>query len=142
ADDDFDMFAPHLTELLERVQRTGYAETILGRRREISGIRYTTGRQRNLPERTAINAEIQGSAADLIKTAMLRVHDRLQSEEHPGRMLLQIHDELLFESPDGDVDSLVSIAREEMESAFELDVPLVVDVKVGDNWLDMTAVGP
>ena len=127
----------YLTELLERVQQTGYAETILGRRREISGIRRTTGRSRNLPERTAINTEIQGSAADLIKTAMLRVHERLATEEHPARMLLQIHDELLFEAPRPTVDSLVSLAREEMESAFTLDVPLVVDVKVGDNWLDM-----
>jgi len=130
----------YLQGLLREVDRTGYAKTILGRRREIKGIRNITGRQRNLSERTAINTVIQGSAADLIKRAMINVHARIAESKHPGRMLLQIHDELVFETPAADVDSLVALARQEMESAFQLDVPLTVDVSVGDNWLDMQAV--
>jgi DNA polymerase I len=130
----------YLQDLLREVDRTGYAKTILGRRREIQGIRNVTGRQRNLSERTAINTVIQGSAADLIKRAMINVHARLAESQHPGRMLLQIHDELVFETPAAEVDSLVALARKEMESAFQLDVPLTVDVSVGDNWLDMRAV--
>lgn len=127
----------YLTELLEECSRTGYARTILGRRRAISGIQSTTGRQRNLPERTAINTVIQGSAADLIKRAMIDIQTRLTADRHTGRMLLQIHDELVFESPTDDVPSLIEMVRSGMETAMELSVPLVVDVKVGENWLDM-----
>jgi DNA polymerase I len=130
----------YLQELLTEVLRTGYATTILGRRRAITGIRSTTGRQRNLAERTAINTVIQGSAADLIKRAMINIHARLAREQHPARMLLQIHDELVFETPESEVPSLVKLARDEMTSAFSLDVPLVVDVKTGENWLDAVPV--
>jgi len=130
----------YLEEILEEVERTGYARTILGRRRPITGIRSVTGRQRNLPERTAINSVIQGSAADLIKRAMINIQARLERENHPGMMLLQIHDELVFESPEGDSPSLRELVREEMESALELNVPLVVDMKIGDNWLEMEDV--
>lgn len=121
---------------LDTVKETGYATTILGRRREISGIRGTRWGNLNMPERTAVNTVIQGSAADLIKRAMINVHARLKREEHPARMLLQIHDELVFEAPAEAVDSLILLAREEMETALDLDVPIVVDCKSGDNWLD------
>lgn len=130
----------YLQELLAEVARSGYARTILGRRRSITGIRDIAGRQRNLPERTAINSVIQGSAADLIKQAMINVAVRMRRENHPGRMLLQIHDELVFESPEADTAGLIAIATEEMESAFKLSVPLVVDVSVGANWLDVELV--
>lgn len=130
----------YMQELLQEVERSGYAKTILGRRREITGIQNVTGRQRNLPERTAINTVIQGSAADLIKQAMIAVHQRLKDESHSGRLLLQIHDELVFEVPSQDCDSLIELARTEMESAMSLEVPLVVDVKAGENWLDTEAV--
>ena len=93
-----------------------------------------------MPERTAVNTVIQGSAADLIKLAMIHVHARLQREKHPARMLLQIHDELVFESPETDVSSLIEIVRHEMEHAMSLSVPLVVDVAVGENWLDVASV--
>ncbi|WP_166831516.1 DNA polymerase I [Thalassoroseus pseudoceratinae] len=126
----------HMEQILEEVQRTGYATTILGRRRRVEGIRRITGRQRNVSERTAINTVIQGSAADMIKRAMIAVHNRLAEENHPARMLLQIHDELIFESPVDDVDSLIEIVQTEMKQAIELRVPLVVDVKIGENWLD------
>ncbi len=128
--------AKFIEETLYECRRTGYARTILGRRREIIGIRSHRPENLNLPERTAINTVMQGSAADLIKRAMINLHARLQRERHPGRMLLQIHDELVFEGPAQEVASLTEIAREEMTTAIELSVPLVVDVKVGENWLE------
>ncbi len=138
-DDYFDKYAKveeFLEQILEETSETGYARTILNRRRPITGIRKTTGRQRNMPERTAINTVIQGSAADLIKQAMINIHNRLRNEKHSGRMLLQIHDELVFEVPEADADSLVDLVREEMVNAFDLAVPLVVDAAIADNWLD------
>lgn len=126
-----------LEDTLDTCLRTGYATTILGRRRAIDGIRKFRPRQRNMPERTAVNSVIQGSAADLIKRAMINVHKRLGREGRPGRMLLQIHDELVFEVPAEEVDSLIEIVRSEMEHAMDLKVPLVVDVSVGDNWLEI-----
>lgn len=130
----------YLQRILEECQRTGYATTLMGRRRAIAGIRNTTGRQRNLPERTAINTVIQGSAADLIKQAMINVHARLLREGHPGRILLQIHDELVLEGPTGNITALGRLVREEMEHALRLDVPLAVDLVAGENWLDVEAL--
>jgi DNA polymerase-1 len=124
----------YLTQVLEECARTGHARTILGRRRGITGIRNLAGRQRNLPERTAINTVVQGSAADLIKKAMIGIHNRLVREGFQSRMLLQIHDELVFESPADELSALAALVRDEMEHALELTVPLVVDVKTGENW--------
>ncbi|MBD3675139.1 MAG: DNA polymerase I [Planctomycetaceae bacterium] len=129
-----------LLELLKDCERKGYAETILGRRREIQGIRQLEGRQRNMPERTAINTVIQGSAADLIKQAMLNVSAKLKESPELGSMLLQIHDELVFECPGDQVETLAALVKEEMESAMELDVPLVVDLAAGPNWYDLETV--
>lgn len=128
--------AQFIEQTLDECLRTGYARTILGRRREISGIRPERFGNLNMPERTAVNTVIQGSAADLIKKAMINVFSRLKRERHPARMLLQIHDELVFETPHDAVDSLVELARHEMATALQLDVPIVVDCKVGENWLD------
>ncbi|MBI1312143.1 DNA polymerase I [bacterium] len=128
--------AAFLNETLETCLATGYAKTILGRRRAISGVRPASKRtgQLNMPERTAVNTVIQGSAADLIKQAMLKVHRRLHRETHPARMLLQIHDELVFETPDSEVASLTDLVRHEMEHAMLLDVPVTVDIATGENW--------
>ncbi len=125
-----------IEQTLEACHRTGYAYTILGRRRPISGIKNIQGRNRNMPERTAINTVIQGSAADLIKLAMLHVHDAIQESTLKAKMLLQIHDELIFESPTEELEPLISLVRTKMEQAMSLDVPLVVDIKHGKNWLD------
>lgn len=125
-----------LEQTLANCRETGYVKTILGRRRGIRGIRPSAGRQRNLPERTAVNTVIQGSAADLIKLAMIQIHRRLQRERHPARMLLQIHDELIFEVPADRLDDLAALAAEEMAAAAPLTVPLKVDLKSGDNWAD------
>jgi DNA polymerase-1 len=130
----------YLGELLDTCRRTGYARTMLGRRRAVSGIRTTTGRQRNMPERTAINTVIQGSAADLIKQAMINIARRVKRDDLTARLLLQIHDELVFEVPADGCTGLVTMVREEMETALDLDIPLVVDVSIGDNWLEMERV--
>ena len=124
-------------------RRKGYVTTILGRRRAMQGVRPvdpqpcspTPQPQRStLPERTAVNAVIQGSAADLIKLAMIRIHRRLRDEKSPARMLLQIHDELLFETPESDIENLAKLVRDEMQNVMQLRVPLKVDVKSGPNW--------
>ncbi len=125
-----------LALILEECPKTGYVKTILGRRRAIRGIRRGTSRQRNLPERTAINTVIQGSAADLIKLAMIHVHGRLRRENLAAKMLLQIHDELVFEVPPDELDHVAQLVREEMAGVMPLSVPLKVDLKTGDNWAD------
>ena len=125
-----------MRELLDDCARKGYVSTILGRRRTIEGVRSGDFMQKNMPERTAVNTVIQGSAADLIKQAMINLHRRLHEEQHTGRLLLQIHDELVLEVPRDDLASLTEIVRHEMEHAFELLVPLTVDMAVGPNWLE------
>jgi DNA polymerase-1 len=130
------------TQILDKCRRTGYVTTILGRRRRIDGIRPdSTYRSRNQPEREAINMEVQGSAADLIKMAMRNVYRRLKSERWRSRMLLQIHDELVFESPPDELPRLRAMVVEEMtaplEKALGLRVPLKVDAASGPNWLDV-----
>jgi DNA polymerase-1 len=90
----------------------------------------------NLPERTAVNTVIQGSAADLIKLAMIAIARRLRAEQSPAKMVLQIHDELVFEVPAKGVDALAELVRDEMQGALALRVPLKVDVKSGDNWAE------
>ena len=133
--------------LLEQCRRTGYVGTILGRRREFDRgniRRDSTYRQRNQTEREAINMEIQGSAADLIKLAMLHVYRRLKGERRRTRMLLQIHDELVFEVPPEEFDAVAALVRDEMttlrERELNLQVPLKVDLAAGPNWLDVADV--
>jgi len=126
-----------ITKTLESAQATGRVETILGRRRPIAGIKATTGRNRNLAERTAVNTVIQGSAADLIKKAMILVDRRLREEALESRMILQIHDELVFEGPEAELPRLAALVRREMTEALSLAVPLKVDLAVGKNWLDV-----
>ena len=129
-----------MVKTLAECRQKGYVSSILGRRRAVQGVRDPSSlgdsRQRTLPERIAINTVIQGSAADLIKKAMINVHDRMRREKLQARMLLQIHDELIFEVPSEEVDGLACLVREEMTTVQQLGVPLKVDVKVGDNWAD------
>ena len=129
-----------IDDTLAECRSTGFAKTILGRRRAIEGIRPQRGPNMNMPERTAINTVIQGSAADLIKQAMINLRASLKRHGYQARMLLQIHDELVFEVPPDELTSLIEVVRHEMEHAMSLAVPLVVDVAVGDNWLDLESV--
>ncbi|MEI7686134.1 MAG: DNA polymerase I [Planctomycetota bacterium] len=134
---------PRVLDYQDRLLRTcrakGYVDTLLGRRRAVSGIRAnSTFKSRNQPEREAINMQIQGSAADLIKVAMLKVHARLKREKRAAQLLLQIHDELVLEAPPDEVDAVVALVKHEMATALGelVKVPLGVDVGVGGNWLE------
>jgi DNA polymerase-1 len=115
-------------------QSQGYVETILGRRRRIPELASPVLAQRNAGERMAINSVVQGSAADLIKTAMVNIHRRMKEEKWTSRMLLQVHDELVFETPKDRVEQESHWIKEEMQRAMELKVPLKVEVGWGKNW--------
>lgn len=128
-----------LTKILAECRTRGYVKTILGRRRAIRGIRPVIGRQRNLPERTAVNTVIQGSAADLIKLAMVSIHRRLAAERLSAKMVLQIHDELVFELPPEELDHVAPLVTAEMTGVLPLRVPLKVDLKSGRTWADVEA---
>jgi DNA polymerase-1 len=118
-------------------QAKGYVQTILGRRRPIPDITSGVLNLRNQGERQAINSVVQGSAADLIKRAMLNVHRRLRAENRPSRMLLQVHDELVFETPRESVQAEAEMVRQEMTGAMKLSVPLRVEVGWGNNWQEV-----
>ena len=135
----FERFAGVRTFLdrqVEIAREQGYVETLLGRRRYITDIRDKNFNVRAFAERTAQNTPLQGSAADLIKVAMRRIHDALRQGGFRTRMLLQVHDELVFEAPEAEVEKVRSLVKELMEGAATLNVPLVVDVGVGKNWLE------
>ena len=112
----------------------GYVETLFGRRVHVPGIKDPNPARRGFAERQAINAPIQGTAADIIKRAMIRVPAALAEAGLTGRMLLQVHDELLFEAPEAEVDRTVEIVRAVMEASADLDVPLVAEAGVGEDW--------
>ncbi len=123
-----------LDRTIAKAHEKGFVTTLMGRRRFISELLSNSFMERQYGERIAANTPIQGSAADLCKMAMLAIAGRLESDRLETRMLLQIHDELLFESPPGEVQRVSEMVREEMENVHPLDVPLVVDVGVGDSW--------
>ncbi|HHX08690.1 MAG TPA: DNA polymerase I [Chloroflexi bacterium] len=121
--------------------RKGYVETLLGRKRYFPALAAGTNymvRQRE--EREAINAPVQGTAADIIKLAMIRLPDALEKEGLKTRMILQVHDELIFEVPEEELEQAMRVVTEEMENAFELSVPLVTEARVGSNWGELTVV--
>src|SRR5690606_6272938 len=121
---------------VEIARENGCVETLFGRRRFIPEIRDKNFNLRSFAERTAQNTPLQGSAADLIKRAMLAVHHALPAAGLESRMLLQVHDELVVEAPADQVDATIALVKQHMEGAAELRVPLVVEVGVGDNWKD------
>ena len=126
----------YMIHIKELARQQGYVTTLLGRRRSIPELRIPA--LRSAGERMAINMPIQGTAADIIKIAMIRLPERLRAAGLKARLLLQVHDDLVLEVPREEVDAVVPILRDTMESAMKLDVPLTVDVKVGDNWESMT----
>jgi DNA polymerase-1 len=143
-DDYFERFAAvakYQERLLQKCAQEKCVSTILGRRRKIEGVRVQTSYSGlNQPEREAVNMEIQGSAADLMKLAMLETHRRLRAEKFQAKMLLTVHDELVFEAPLKEVKQLAAMVREAMSGAMKLSVPLAVDVAAGPNWLDVEEV--
>jgi DNA polymerase-1 len=135
----FERFAgvrAHLDRQIQLAREQGYVETLFKRRRYIPEIKDRNFNMRAYGERNAQNSPLQGSAADLIKLAMIRIHDALQEEELESRMLLQVHDELVFEVPPAELERMSQLVRQHMEQVVELRVPLVVDIGVGPNWLD------
>ena len=126
----------YLDSMIEFAREHGYVQTIFGRRRYIPELRDRSFNIRAFGERTATNSPIQGSAADLIKIAMIRIGDRLRTRPFDSRMLLQVHDELVFEAPPEELDELSEMIRQEMEGAAALSVPLVVDIGAGANWVE------
>jgi DNA polymerase-1 len=125
-----------LDSTVEYAREHGYVETIFKRRRYIPELRDRNFNIRAFGERTAANSPIQGSAADLIKIAMIRIRDRLDAERHSARMLLQVHDELVFEVPADELPAVTALVKHEMANAASLSVPLVVDAGAGHNWLE------
>ena len=121
---------------IAKAREKGYAETVLGRRRTLRDINSRNATARQAAERDAINTPIQGSAADLVKCAMVKVDTAMKKAGLRAKMVLQIHDELVFDVPEGEVDAVVDIARREMTSAIDFGVPLEVGVGIGQNWLD------
>ncbi|MBR0175231.1 MAG: DNA polymerase I [Bacteroidales bacterium] len=121
---------------LAKARETLYTETMFGRRRYISDINSHNANIRAIAERNAVNAPIQGTAADIIKLAMIRVSDRLQKEGLKARMVLQIHDELLLEVPESEIDAVKALLVEEMQGVMELSVPLTVECNYGKTWLE------
>ena len=135
---------PRVKEYIEgeikKAQKDGYVTTILGRRRYIPEIKSKNMAVRQFAQRQAVNTPIQGSASDLIKLAMIHIRDEIKDKGLKSRMVLQIHDELLFDLPSSELASLVSLVRERMENVLKLDVPVTVDIKTGHNWLEMEEV--
>ena len=123
-----------LGQCVQQAAESGYVTTMLGRRRPIRQIHSSNGNTRSLGERLAINTVVQGSAADLIKLAMVQLHQRIKRKELPMKLLLQIHDELVVEAPASQADRMAEVVQHEMENAIELKVPLKVDVGMGSNW--------
>ncbi len=123
-----------IDRMVEEATRTGYARTILGRRRPLPGLTSQDKRRQGYDRRNAINTPIQGSAADLMKLAMLKLHRLWEEGEFPGDMILQIHDELIFEVDEGEVEIAQRVVRDAMEGVWELKAPLKVDIKLGKNW--------
>jgi DNA polymerase I len=121
---------------IAEVRESGFAPTLFGRKRPIPDMHSRNPNARSFAERTAVNTPLQGTAADLIKLAMIRIDDILRRDKLETKMLLQVHDELLFESPPAEAERVAQMVKREMENVHRLDVPLIVDVGIGENWRD------
>ncbi|MEC8683527.1 MAG: DNA polymerase I, partial [Bacteroidota bacterium] len=126
----------YISEQVDFARENGYVSTVLGRRRYLKDINSSNAVVRGAAERNAVNAPIQGSAADIIKIAMIKIHQKLKDKGLKTKMLLQVHDELVFDVYKSELDEVQELIKSEMENAFKLDVPLDVEVGLGDNWLD------
>ena len=125
----------YMSKAISSAREKGYAETILGRRRTLRDINSRNATARQAAERDAINTPIQGSAADLVKVAMVKVDRALKERRMRSKMVLQIHDELLFDAPKEEAEELMALAKREMEAALDFGVPLEVGVGAGPDWL-------
>ena len=121
-------------EVIENAKKSGYVETIFGRRRPVPELKSRNANQRLFGQRLAVNSPVQGTAADIIKIAMINISRRLKDSAGTGRMILQVHDELVFECPRAEAKKLMGMVKKEMEAAASLDVPLQVEIGSGPNW--------
>ncbi|MEP3207839.1 MAG: DNA polymerase I [Maribacter sp.] len=126
----------YMGEQVDFARDNGYVQTVLGRRRYLKNINGSNAIVRGAAERNAVNAPIQGSAADIIKIAMINIHKKLSEDNYKSKMLLQVHDELVFDVYNPEMDQLKAMVKSEMESAYKLSVPLDVELGVGSNWLE------
>jgi len=125
-----------VSEQVDFARGNGYVQTVLGRRRYLKDINSRNAVVRGAAERNAVNAPIQGSAADIIKIAMIHIHNKLKESDYKTKMLLQVHDELVFDVYKPELETIKTLVKTEMENAYQLSVPLVVDLGVGNNWLE------
>ena len=132
----YPMLKKYISNQIAFAREKEYVETLLGRRRYLKDINSRNGVVRGAAERNAVNAPIQGSAADIIKIAMINIQSQLEKKEYKSKMLLQVHDELVFDVFKSELNDIISLVKEEMESAFLLKVPLVVDINYGQNWFE------
>jgi len=137
---DFGGIAGYVEDSIETVKKQGYSETLFGRKRFLSEINSIDFRVRQAAERMAINHPVQGSSADIIKMAMVEINQKLKIKKQKSKMILQIHDELLFESEEKEVIGLAKEVKEIMENTVEIAVPLKVDIRAGDNWGDLKEI--
>ena len=125
-----------MERIVQEAKHDGYVTTIMKRRRYLPEITSRNFNVRSFAERTAMNTPIQGSAADIIKKAMIDLHRRLKEEDLQANMLMQVHDELILEAPQEEIDTLIDIVTDVMENTVTLDVPLKVDYTYGNNWYE------
>lgn len=130
------MVKEYMNSMTERAKKDGYVSTLYGRKRYLPDINSKNQVVRGLAERNAVNAPIQGSAADIIKVAMVCLYKRVNEEGLRSRMVMQVHDELVFDVYPGEESRLSEVVKEEMERVIELSVPLTVDCQYGENWLE------
>lgn len=126
----------YIAEQVQTARKNGYVETLLGRRRYLPDIHSGNSVVRSHAERNAVNAPIQGTAADIIKIAMIQIHELLNERKYRTKLLLQVHDELVFDAPDEEIKEVSALIKKTMESSVKIEVPLIVDIGVGPNWLD------
>ncbi len=126
----------YMSELVDFARDNGYVQTVLGRRRYLKDINSRNAVVRGAAERNAVNAPIQGSAADIIKIAMINIHKKLSESEHKTKMLLQVHDELVFDVPKSELSEMKKLIKSEMENAYKLAIPLNVELGEGNDWLE------
>jgi DNA polymerase-1 len=126
----------YMNDTLEFAKANGFVKTILGRRRYLKDINSANHTVRSVAEREAINAPIQGSAADMIKLAMIHIHEEMRKRNLKSKMTLQVHDELVFDTYKPEVEEVKSIIIDKMQNAIQMEVPIIAEVGVGDNWLE------
>jgi DNA polymerase-1 len=126
----------YISEQIDFARENGYVQTVLGRRRYLNDINSRNAVVRGAAERNAVNAPIQGSAADIIKIAMIKIYEKLQTGNFKTKMLLQVHDELVFDVYKPELETIKTLVKTEMENAYKLEVPLDVDLGVGNDWLE------